>query len=70
MDLLSNLLIFASDTTPAEGGGSSTGGSTEKLMEGLQNMVKSPIFYVVIGVIVSSSISPTVPVNKLVTKDI
>ena len=44
-------LIFT-NTDTTSGDSSSTSGSTEKLLEGLKAMVKSPIFYIVIGAIV------------------
>ena len=43
MNKLSQLLTVLEDTE------SSSGGSTEKLTETLKNIVKSPIFYIVIG---------------------
>ena len=43
MNKLFQLLTVLEDTE------SSSGGSTEKLTETLKNIVKSPIFYVVIG---------------------
>lgn len=49
MDLL--LLITRSSTGSGTDSGSGSG-STEKITEGLKNMVKSPWFYVVIGLIV------------------
>lgn len=49
MDLVL-FLINRADETPSEG--DSQSGSSEQLMEALKNMVKSPIFYIVIGLIV------------------
>ena len=47
--MINNLLLILSGT---DASGSSSSSSTEKITEALKNMVKSPIFYVVIGAIV------------------
>ena len=57
MSLFDNLFIFTStgtgtDTGDSGSGSGSSSGSTEKITEFLKNMVKSPWFYIVIGLIV------------------
>ena len=47
-----NRLLFILMDESTETSESSGGGTTEKLTEALKNMVKSPIFYIVIGAIV------------------
>lgn len=50
MIFMNNLFfVLAGESTTPESG---TSGSTEKITEALKNMVKSPIFYVVIGAII------------------
>ena len=49
--MLPNLSILAGDTTTSSDSTPSSG-SSEKLTEALKNMVKSPVFYIVIGAIV------------------
>ena len=53
-NLLNSLIIFTSTGTASgtSGDSSSSSGSTEKITEFLKNMVKSPWFYIVIGLIV------------------
>ena len=46
-DMILNMPFFAN-----EGGNNDTGSSTEKLTEALKGIVKSPVFYIVIGAIV------------------
>lgn len=56
MNMMNRLFLFVlSSTQGGEGEGSSSSsssGSTEKITEALRNMVKSPVFYIVIGAIV------------------
>ena len=46
------MLILEDAVSGTEAAENNNSGSTEKLMEALQNMVKSPVFYIVIGAIV------------------
>ena len=53
--LLATLLVLAEETST--GDSSSTDSSTEKLKEALLAMVKSPIFYIVVGLIILAIIA-------------
>lgn len=75
---MNNLFLFLEEvSSSSESASSNSSGSTEKLTESLKNIVKSPIFYIVIGAIVlliillyllRRIIKPVPGVTKVVTR--
>jgi regulator of protease activity HflC (stomatin/prohibitin superfamily) len=75
---MNNLFLFLEEvSSSSEAASSSSSGSTEKLTESLKSIVKSPIFYIVIGAIVlliivlyllRRIIKPVSGVTKVVTR--